>query len=126
MTEDSLVDQEITDNDKTMGLLCYLIGVLVPLVVLLSETGKVRAFQRYHAIQSLGLSAVWLVFGLILCIPFCALEAVSAVGGLCLLPLYVLPWLGALYYGIKAYQGEYATIPVVTDFVLQQGWIDTP
>ena len=30
MTEDSLVDQEITDNDKTMGLLCYLIGVLVP------------------------------------------------------------------------------------------------
>ena len=126
MFEDSPVDQEITDNDKTMGLLCYLIGVLVPLVVLLSETGKVRVFQKYHAIQSLGLSAAWLVFCLILCIPFCALEVVSAVGGLCLLPLFVLPWLGALYYGIKAYQGEYATIPVVTDFVLQQGWIDSP
>ena len=92
MTEDSLVDQEITDNDKTMGLLCYLIGVLVPLVVLLSETGKVRAFQRYHAIQSLGLSAVWLVFGLILCVPFCALEAVSAVGGL-------LGWIGGMAVG---------------------------
>jgi uncharacterized membrane protein len=126
MAEGAPIDQEITDNDKMMGLLCYVIALLIPLVVLLSETGKARAFQRYHAIQSLGLSVAWAIFALILCIPFCVLELLTGIGGLCLLPLYVLPWLAALYYGIKAYQGEYAVIPVVTDFMVQQGWLQRP
>ena len=124
MAEGPPIDQEITDTDKMMGLLCYVITLLVPLVVLLSETGKTRAFQRYHAIQSLGLSVAWCIFALLLCIPVCVLEVLTGVGGLCLLPLYVLPWFAALYYGIKAYQGDYAEVPVVTAFMVQQGWIE--
>jgi uncharacterized membrane protein len=126
VAEATPTDQEITDNDKMMSLLCYVIGLLVPLVILLSETGKTRAFQRYHAIQSLGLSAAWLLFALLLCIPFCVLEVLTGIGGFCLLPIYVLPWFAALYYGVQAYQGEYAEIPVVTDFMAQQGWLEKP
>lgn len=28
-----------------------------------------------------------------------------------------------IYWGIKAYQGEYVTIPVITDFIKKQGWV---
>jgi len=126
MAERPPIDQEVTDNDKMMGLLCYVITLLIPLVILLSETGKARAFQRYHAIQSLGLSAAWFIFALLLSIPVCILEALTGVCGFCLLPLYFLPWIAALYYGVQAYQGEYADIPVVTDFMIQQGWLQKP
>jgi hypothetical protein len=27
-----------------------------------------------------------------------------------------------IYWGIQAYQGNYVTIPVITDFVKKQGW----
>ena len=33
-----------------------------------------------------------------------------------------LLWCYMVYLGIKAYQGEYVTIPVVTDFIKNQGW----
>jgi uncharacterized membrane protein len=31
-------------------------------------------------------------------------------------------WLVLLYWAYKAYQGEYIEIPVVTEFVKNQGW----
>jgi len=27
-----------------------------------------------------------------------------------------------VYWGFKAYQGEYVVVPVITDFVKKQGW----
>jgi uncharacterized membrane protein len=34
----------------------------------------------------------------------------------------VIVLVAQIYWGYKAYQGEYVTIPVVTDFVKNQGW----
>jgi len=54
-----------------------------------------------------------------------ALTATTGLGGLYVLPVYGLPWL-LLYFAIKAYQGEYTRIPLVTDFMIRQGWILRP
>lgn len=131
MAERPSIDQKITDDDKLMGLLAYVISVIVPLIILLSEAGKTRAFQRYHAIQSLGFSVAWVIFTLLISVCACVLSiplAVVTAGlgiffWLCLIPIYFVPWIIAIYYGIRAYQGEYVEIPALTNFMTQQGWL---
>jgi uncharacterized membrane protein len=120
--------EEITDQDKMMGLLSYIIQVIVPLIILLTETMKVRKFQRYHAIQSLGFFAAWVLFGILLTLLNCilGLTGVGAVLAMCLTPLYFLPYIAAIYYGILAYQGQYCEIPILTDFMVDQGWLERP
>ena len=115
---------DITDNDRLMGLLAYLFGILVPLIILLSEDSKNRPFQRYHAVQSLGLTAAIFIYEILACVVFTILTTVSlGVLSFCLWILFVLPLVPTILYGIKAYQGEYVEIPVVTDFMKQQGWL---
>ncbi len=131
MAEKPSRDQAITDNDKLMGLLSYVIWLVVPLVVLLSESGKSRAFQRYHAIQSLGVLVVAVIFDVVVSICGCLGSTVAAavtagIGSLlsvCLIPLFFVPWAVSIYYGIQAYQGKYVEIPYLTKFMTQQGWL---
>ncbi len=44
---------DVTDNDKLMALLAYALPFIVSIVILLTESGKTRPFQRYHAVSSL-------------------------------------------------------------------------
>ncbi len=115
---------DINDNDRLMGLLAYIFGILVPLIILFSEENKNRPFQRYHAIQSLGLSAAVVIYEVVACVVVTILATISAgILAACLWILFVLPFVPIIMYGIKAYQGEYVEIPVVTDFMKQQGWL---
>jgi uncharacterized membrane protein len=132
MAESSSTPQEITDNDKLMSLLSYVIWLIVPLVVLLSESGKTRAFQKYHAIQSLGVLVVAIIFDVVVslcgCLGSAVLAAVTAgLGSLltvCVPFLGFVPWAVSIYYGIQAYQGKYVEIPYLTNFMVQQGWLE--
>ena len=124
MAEEKAPPGEITENDTLMGLLAYIVPLIAPLIILFSEAGKQRPFQRYHAIHSLGLCVTWVIFGLILSVPACLLGMFSAgLGTCCLLPLYVLPYVAMIYYGIQAYDGRYSTMPLITDFIKGQGWV---
>lgn len=106
--------EEATDSDRLMALLAYIIGILVPLIILLTDR-KNRPFQRFHAVQAL-------VAQLALTILFFVLEMIPIIG--CITPLLGLAaFVLFLYYGIQAYQGNYFDIPVVTDFARQQGWL---
>ena len=98
--------EEITDDDKLWALLCWIIGIIVPIVVLLMEDKKDRPFIKYHAVQSLAFGVVWLVVGTI---------TFGCVG--------VLGMIYAIYLAIQAYQGKWVTIPIITDFCKNQGWI---
>lgn len=111
----------ITDNDKMMALLSYVITFIVPLIVLLSEASKRRRFQRYHAIHALIMGAtLWVVVLLLSCI----ISIVTlGYGSLCVLPLFLLPYVPMIYYGVQGYQGEYVDIPLITDFIKSQGWV---
>ncbi|MBO9362593.1 MAG: DUF4870 domain-containing protein [Thermoflexus sp.] len=106
--------EEVGDSDRLMALLAYLIGIIVPLIILLTDM-KNRPFQRYHAVQALvaqvALTGIFFALGLIPII-----NCISPLLGLAAFVLFI-------YYAIQAYQGYYFEIPVATDFARQQGWI---
>jgi uncharacterized membrane protein len=103
---DQSVSPEITSDDKLWALLAYIFSPLVPVIILLMEDKKNRPFLKAHNIQALILGLIAFVL------------AVSTILA-CLSPIV---WLVALYYGIQAYQGKFVEIPVITNFVKNQGW----
>ncbi|MEW6231061.1 MAG: DUF4870 domain-containing protein [Chloroflexota bacterium] len=114
---------EITDQDKLMAALSYPIGFIVSLIILLTE-GKNRPFQKYHAVQSLIFDIVlWVVIIVLSCVITPLLGAVTlGVGAFCGFCPFLL-WFITLYYAYLAYQGQYFTIPVITDFMKSQKWV---
>ena len=111
MTEEPIYTEgEITSDDKLWAALGYIFG-LIALIMLLMEDKKARPFIKFHAVQSLALNVILAVIAIVL--------SITVVGALCL-PVF---WLVFLYWGYKAYQGEYFDVPVVTDFIKGQGWV---
>jgi len=82
--------------------------MLAHLSILLLDDKKDRSFIRYHAIQSLG--------GLFLIAATCLFLI-----GFCLSPIYFVIY---AYFGRQAYQGKWIEIPLLTDFMKGQGWLE--
>ena len=99
-----------TSDDKLWSLLAYVLSPLGPIIIMLMEDKKNRPFIRAHNVQAL-------LWGLIVSIVGGVTTLV--VVGFCILPL---GFIAEVYWGYKAYQGQYVNIPVVTNFVKSQGW----
>jgi uncharacterized membrane protein len=119
--------EEITQNDKLMAAISYPIPLLA-IIILLVEDMRSRAFQKYHAVQSLVVNiALWVIVVVVSCLLTVILGALTAalggVGAICgWLP--VPAWfIIVLYWAYLSYQGQYFDIPVVTDFIKNQGWV---
>jgi len=109
MTEQP-VSPDITSDDKLWAALGYPIPI-IPIVMLLMEDKKNRPFIKYHAVQSLALNVVlWIVIILLSATVILACFA------------WIL-WFVTFWPAIKAYQGEYMTLPVITDFIKKQRWV---
>ena len=93
---------EVTSDDKLWGLLIYVFSPLTPIIVLLMADKKDRPFIKAHNIQALILGIIAVVTS-----SFC-------VG--------ILVWFYQIYLGFQAYNGKQVVIPVITDFVKNQGW----
>ncbi len=100
---------EVTSDDKLMAALAYIFAPLSSGILLLLEDKKNRPFIRFHAIQSLVVGVILIIF-----IPFIAAITFGCGGFL---------WLVMLYWAYKAYQGEKVEIPVITNFIKNQGWV---
>jgi uncharacterized membrane protein len=103
---------EATSDDKLWALLTYVFSPLVPVIILLMEDKKNRPFIRAHNAQALAWGLINLVGGTIL----------STLLFFCFGAPSIILWAIGVYWGIKAYQGQMVTIPVITDFVKNQGW----
>ena len=99
---------DITSDDRLFAALTYVFSPIVPVILMLMEDKKNRPFIRAHNAQAL---AVGLIF--IIVVPIVAAFTFGC---------GALLWLVMLYWGYKAYQGQYVNIPVITDFVKAQGW----
>jgi uncharacterized membrane protein len=110
-------------NDRLMAALAYIIAVIVPLVILLSESGKQRAYQRYHAIQSLAISAVSIVWFILLFILSLILTAVCAPLGCLVVILYLAPAVPMIWGAYESYNGRWWEIPILTQFLKDQKWL---
>lgn len=105
------VSPDATSDDKLWSLLSYIFSPLIPIIVLLMEDKKSRPFIKYHAVQALVLGVVELVIAV-----FLGWTVILAC-----VPLLIFIYL--IYLGIQAYQGKMVTVPVVTNFVKNQGWV---
>jgi uncharacterized membrane protein len=101
---------EITSDDKLWVLLAYILSPIVPIILLLMADKKDRPFIKAHNYQALVMGLVevllsflvgWTVF--LSCVP-------------------LLVWIVMIYWGLQGYNGKYVEIPVVTNFVKNQGW----
>jgi len=100
----------VTSDDKLWALLAYLFSPFVPVILMLMEDKKNRPFLRAHNAQALVLGVISLVFAIFLswtvilaCVPF----------GI---------FIAQIYWGIQAYNGKYVEIPMITNFLKNQGW----
>ncbi len=111
MTEQP-INPEITNDDKLWAALGYPIPLL-PIIVLLMEEKKDRPYLKFHAVQSLVFNvAVWVIIFIVSLITF-------GIGAICA-PLL---WLVTLWPAYEAYQGKYLELPVITNFIKNQGWV---
>ena len=113
MTEEKIVDPNITSDDKLWALLAYLFTPIIPVILLLIEDKKNRPFIKAHNAQALAFGIVaWVISGVL----------APVVGLGCI--IWAVAFVLQIIWGIKAYNGEYVNIPVITDFVKKQGWAD--
>jgi len=103
---------DVTSDDKLWALLAYVLTPIVPIIILLMEDKKNRPFIRAHNAQALAWGIVNIVGGTIL----------SGILFFCFGLPSIIIWLVGVYWGYKAYQGEMVQIPIITDFVKNQGW----
>ena len=102
--------EEVTQDDKLWALLSWLFWPIA-IIVLLLEDKKERAFIKYHAVQSLVLGVIAGVVSGVL-----SFIIIGCVVGLAWF-VYVI------YLAIQSYGGQWVTIPFITDFCKNQGWI---
>lgn len=130
----AITDPDANADDRLIALLSYVTQIVIPLVmpviVLLSESSKLRPFQRYHAVQSLALTCLFIAVSVAVGIGTAILQVIPVVGMLvgllvlCLSPIaYFMAVIALLYYGYQSYQGKRFAIPGLTAFLRDQGWI---
>lgn len=95
-----------TDDDRLWATLAYVFPIIVPIIVLLMEDKKARPYIKFHSVQALVLG----VAGIIL--------AATVIGSCITLIIFGF----RIYWAVKAYNGEEFEIPMVTNFVKEQGW----
>jgi uncharacterized membrane protein len=116
-------DMNVTEDDKLWALLSYLLWPLGSILVALMEEKKERPYIKYHAVQAAGLGvAVWVLTVILACVLGMVTFFVGFLGACC----GFLPVLALFYYAYLAYQGDYFEIQYLTDFMVQQGWLEKP
>lgn len=98
------MSSDITSDDKLWAALCYIFP-LIAIVALLMEDKKNRPYVKFSAVQSL-VAAV--AVSIIATVTF-------GCGGIL--------GFAFIYWAYLAYQGQDIRIPMITDFIKNQGWV---
>lgn len=94
---------DVTSDDKLWAALGYVIP-LIALVVLFMEDKKARPYIKFNAVQSLVATVVLTIIA-------------TVTVGICSI-LYLVMF----YWAYQAYMGQDVKIPMVSDFIRNQGW----
>jgi uncharacterized membrane protein len=97
------VSPDVTSDDKLWAALGYVIP-LIAIVVLFMEDKKNRPYIKFNAVQSLVATVVLTVLTTI----------TLGCGGVLFLVM--------LWWAYQAYQGQDVKIPMISDFIRNQGW----
>ncbi|MCX6055316.1 MAG: hypothetical protein NTZ74_10460 [Chloroflexi bacterium] len=106
----TIIEPEISSDDRVWVLLCFLFTPIIPLITLFLEDKKDKPFIKFHTIPTL-------IFGIVEVIVVGVLAFIPIIN--CISPLI---WIVNILYALKANKGEKVEIPVITNFAKQQGW----
>ena len=107
----SQAPSDITSDDKLWVLLAYIFSPLVPIIILLMADKKDRPFIKANNIQAL----IWGVFGWVVSGILTPVAFIGCIVGIAYLVITII-------WAVKANKGEIIVIPVITNFVKNQGW----
>jgi len=110
MAESNIPNYEITDDDRMWAMLAYLLSPIVPIIILLMDDKKDRPFIKAHNVQALIWGAAINIIAGIL--------SVIIVGCVVWVAYVII----TIIWAVKANKGELVEIPVITNFVKNQGW----
>ncbi len=96
---------DISSDDKLWAALGYIFSPIIPIILLLMEEKKARPFIKFHAVQSIAAFVVIFILATV----------TLGCGSIVVITMF--------YWAYKAYQGEYVEIPVITNFIKNQGWV---
>jgi len=105
-------------KENMAGLLCYVLGIITGLFFFLTE--KKNKFVRFHSLQAIFFSVVWLILQVAIGVLFSFMPFLFKF----VLPLINLA--GVIFWVIlmvKAYQGEYFLLPVLGKMALDNSEI---
>ena len=111
MADQSAYDT-VNENNRLLAALSYVFGP-VGLVLLFSDAARLHPFQRYHAAHGVATNVV-------LGAAMGGLTLFTAGLGACLVPAAYVP---LFYLAYRAFHGEWFTLPVITDFCRELGWL---
>jgi uncharacterized membrane protein len=94
---------DVTSDDKLWAMLSYLIPIIA-VVVLFMDDKKNRPYIKFNAVQSIVATVVLTVLSTI----------TLGCGSILFLVL--------LWWAYQAYQGQDVKIPMISDFIHNQGW----
>jgi uncharacterized membrane protein len=94
-------------DENVAGLLTYVFGLVTGILFLIIE--KESKFVRFHAFQSILISAVFIILNMVLGF----IPIIGWLISLLLSPVFFILWLVLLY---QAYQGKWFKLPVIGDF----------
>jgi uncharacterized membrane protein len=94
---------DVTSDDKLWAALGYVIPIIA-LVVLFMEDKKSRPYIKFNAVQSLVATVVLSIISTVTC----------GFGAILFLVM--------LWWAYQAYQGQDVRIPMISDFIRNQGW----
>ena len=99
---------DISSDDKLWAALAYFFSPIVSIIILLMDDKKDRPFIKAHNVQAL-------IAGIVMSVVVVPIAVVTLGCGSI---IFLIMW----YWAYKAYQGEYIEIPLITNFVKNQGW----
>lgn len=94
---------DVTSDDKLWAALGYVLPIIA-LIVLFMEDKKSRPYIKFNAVQSLVATVV--------------LTIIASVTLGCGSILYLIMF----WWAYQAYQGQDVKIPMISDFIRNQGW----
>ncbi|CAN5658990.1 hypothetical protein BH23CHL2_BH23CHL2_19900 [soil metagenome] len=116
----------LDSNDRLLAALGYVFVIVAIVVAVLDET-KRKPLLKDHAVQGIGFGVVAFAYSMVAGIIYVCLTIVTlGILGLVLWVLFFVPLPVGIYFAYLAYtKGGLVEMPFLTDFMTQQGWLET-
>ena len=97
----------ISENDRVWAAIAYAFAPLSPILILILDDKSDIPFVKEHLMQALTVGVLFMLITLIT------------------LGFGAISWVIPLYLAFKAYNGESFQIPILYEFIENQGWVES-